>query len=72
MRSFKNKITQQVKGVVSRWAYFCMQPRPDLLFAWCIVQYVYFIMLYGPLRRTPYSLRYRHLEVGGVTMYDKV
>ena len=42
-----------------------------ILFVWCIVQYVYFIVLYMILCRKFYFLRYRQLAVGGVTMYDK-
>ena len=42
-----------------------------ILFILCIVQYVYFIVLYRTSYRKPYFLRYRQLGVGGVTMYDK-
>ena len=42
-----------------------------IFFIWCVVQYVYIILLYRNLCRKPYFLRYRQLEVGGATMYDK-
>ena len=41
-----------------------------ILFVRGIVEYVYFIVLYRTSCRKPYFLRYRQLEVGGVTMYD--
>ena len=40
-------------------------------FCCCVAQYVYCIMLFRTLCRKPYFLRYRQLEVGGVTLYDK-
>ena len=46
------------------------------VFIWCVVQYVYIILLYRTLCTNTYFLRYRQLdvgwvEVGGCTMYDK-
>ena len=39
-------------------------------FVRCIDQCVYFIVLYRTSSRKPYILRFRQLEVRGVTMYD--
>ena len=57
-------------GWVSRWAYFCIQPS-SIFLVWCVVQYVYYILLYRTVCRKPYFQRYRQLELGEVTMYDK-
>ena len=57
---------------LSKWAYFCIQPSSSSKYSSDVLsKYVYCIVLYRTSCRKPYFLRYRQLEVGGVTMYDK-
>ena len=59
-----------IEGVIKKGLF--LYTAQFLFFGCCVVQYVYFILSYRALCRKPYLLRYRQLEVGWLTMLDKV